>query len=167
MKINKIFILSLVLLLAGCSTEKHLTYSYITTDSAPTPSVDTNAQAQLADAANSVGGSLQQMSAIDKATHPRARMPAPANPEAIGMAQQTSLDWNGPIQPLLEKIASASNYRLSVLGNAPPIPIIVSINETNVPLAEILRNATYQVEKQANVVVYPQTRTIELRYYSS
>lgn len=168
MKAKKfLIVLPLALLLAGCSTEKHLTYSYITTDSAPSPSVDTNAQAQLSEAANSIDGSLQKMSAIDKATHPKAKIQPPKNPKAIGMAQETSLDWTGPIEPLLEKIASASHYKLSVLGKKPAIPVIVSINETNVPLAEILRNATYQVEKKADISVYPSRKTIELRYRSS
>lgn len=167
MKLNMFLILPLVLLLAGCSTEKHLTYSYITTNSAPSASIDKNAQTQLADAANSVNHSLQQMSSIDKATHPKAKIKAPMNPKQIGMEQQTSLNWNGPIEPLLRRIAQASNYKLRVLGQRHAIPVMVSIDENNVPLATILRNATYQVEKKANVVVYPSTKTIELRYYSS
>lgn len=156
-----------ILPLAGCTVHKELSFSYIPTGTAPIKSNDQNAQDQLAEAATSVGHSLQQMSAIQMAIHPKAKLPPPLNPAVIGMAQQTSLEWTGPIEPLLRRIASESHYKLRVLGKEPAIPVIVAINSTNVPLADILRDATYQVEKKANITLYPSTRTIELRYYSS
>lgn len=153
-------------LLFGCSTHKTFTYSYITTDSAPVPIGDVNSQAQLAEAAVTVGHSMQQISAIDMAIHPTAKLQQ-LNPDMIGMAQQTSLDWNGPIEPLLRKIAAICHYHLRVLGTAPPIPVIVAINYDNVPLADIVRNAAFQVEKKAAITIYPETKTLELRYYTS
>lgn len=167
MKFKNLLAMPLSLLLMSCTTHKHLTYSYITTDSAPVPVVNRNAQAQLAEAATSVGHSLQQMGAIQLAIHPKAKLREPLNPATIGMAQQTSLDWTGPIAPLLRKIAEASHYKLHILGKEPAIPIIVAINANNVLLADILRNATFQVEKKANITLYPATKTIELRYYPS
>lgn len=168
MKRKLIWLLLLPILpLAGCTVHKKLSFSYIPSGSAPVKSNNKNAQDQLAEAATSVGHSLQQMSAIQMATHPKAKLPAPLNPASIGMAQQTSLEWTGPIEPLLRRIANESHYKLHVLGKKPAIPVIVAINSTNVPLADILRNATYQVEKKANITVYPSRRTIELRYYSS
>ncbi len=167
MKIKHLWLIPLFCILAGCTVHKKLTYSYITTDSAPVQATDVNAQAQLSEASVDVGHSLQQIAAIQLATHPKAKLAEPLNPDLIGMAQQTSLDWTGPIEPLLKKIAQASHYRLRVLGDKPPIPVIVAINANNVPLADILRNATFQVENKANITLYPATRTIELRYYSS
>jgi defect-in-organelle-trafficking protein DotD len=167
MKYKHLWLLPLTVLLIGCSSHKTLTYSYITTDSAPVQVGDVNAQSQLAQAAVAVGHSMQQISAIDIATHPTAKLQQPMNPDTIGMAQQTSLDWTGPIEPLLRKIARNSHYRLRVIGQEPPIPVIVAINSDNVPLADILRNAAFQVEKKANIVVYPATKTLELRYYPS
>lgn len=167
MKLKLLWILPVIGLLSGCATQKHLTYSYITTKSAPINTTDVNAQSQLSEASVDVNHSLQQMAAIELATHPKAKLPAPLNPALIGMAQQTSLEWTGPIEPLLQKIAEASRYKLRVLGQEPAIPVIVAINETNVPLAEILRDATYQVENKANITLYPGTKTIELRYYPS
>jgi len=167
MRLKTLSLIVLALLLVGCSTHRYITYSYITTDSAPIPTTNKNAQDQLAEAATSVGDSLQKMSAIQIATHPNAKLPPPLNPGMIGMAQQTSLDWNGPIEPLLSKIATASHYKLRVLGKKPAVPVIVAINVTNVPLADILRNARFQSEKKANITLYPATKTIELRYYPS
>lgn len=167
MKINKFLIIPVVLLLAGCATTHKIKYSYITANSAPVQSTDRNAQAQLAEAASSVGHSLQSLSAIQMATHPRAKLGAPANPKAIGMAQQASLSWVGPVKPLLRKIAAASHYRLRVLGRTPAVKPIVQVNSRNQTLAAILRNVRYQVEKQATIKVYPSSRVIELRYHSN
>lgn len=167
MKLKSLWLLPVIIVLAGCTVHKQLTYSYITTDSAPVKTSDVNAQAQLAEASVDTSHSLQEIASIQLALHPKSKLPEPLNPALIGMAQQTSLDWTGPIEPLLKKIATASHYRLRVLGNAPAIPVMVAINANNVPLADILRNATFQAEKKANITLYPATRIIELRYYST
>lgn len=91
-------------------------------------------------------------------------MPPPPDPAAVGMADLASVDWSGPVEPLLQKLACASCYRLKVLGRRPAIPAIVTITEENKPIADILRNVSYQVETKAEIVVYPCRKIIELRY---
>ncbi len=168
MKISKlILLLPVVIALSGCSKTIHMKYSYITANSAPVNAVDRNAQSQLAETSASTSKSLQQLSAMQMAVHPKAKLAAPLNPKRLGMTQITSLNWNGPIEPLLRKIADASHYKLHVLGTKPAIAVLVSIDAHNQTLAEILRNATYQVEKKAAVKVYPGRHIIELRYYRS
>ena len=170
MKISKILIISSVLLLAGCASDSKrivdLNLNYVTASSVPTGGVDKNAQAQLAEAASSVNQSLQQLSAIQVAKNPNVKIPT-LNPAATGMTQQASIDWNGPVEPILNKIASATGYHLRILGSNPAIAVLVSIDADNQTMAEILRNVTYQVEKKASVSVYPATKIIELRYYAS
>ncbi len=158
-------------LLTGCaepgSDITKVKLNYIPTDKMPVVSTDQNAQSGLAQSAQSVSGSLQELSAIQKATHPGAKIAPPVNPQVIGMAQESSIDWTGPVEPLLTQIANASHYKLQVIGTKPAVPAIVSINMKNTPLATILRNATFQVEKQADITVYPSSKTIELRYYNA
>jgi defect-in-organelle-trafficking protein DotD len=81
-----------------------------------------------------------------------------------GMGGSISIDWSGPIQPLLEKMAHMTQYKLKIMGNEPPIPIIVSVTAKNAVIADIIKNAGLQAGKRANIVVYPNTRIIELRY---
>jgi defect in organelle trafficking protein DotD len=167
MKLKYFLSIMFLMLLTGCGpTKKHLVLSYITTDSAPVPAVDQNSQAQLAEAAVSVGKSLQQLASIELALHPKSKLRPAMNPRAIGMSEGTSINWTGPVEPVLQKIARAGRYKLRVLGYKPAIPIIVSVYEENKPLATILRDVTFQVIKQANITVYPASRVIELRYYS-
>lgn len=153
--------------LTGCGPEHHnyMLLKYVTADSAPVQAVDKNAQAEIAQAASSVSNSLQNLDAMVIATHKHVNMPVPVNATAVDMAQIVSITWHGPVQPLLKQIAKASNYHLNVLGTPPSIPLLVNINATNETLADVLRDATYQVAKSATVSLYPTKRMIELRYH--
>ena len=170
MKILKLSMLCLVLGLAGCSDSKRvvdLHLSYITAHSAPVNSSDANAQAQVAIAATTSSGALEEISAIDAASNPTSPVQKPWDAHAIGMDQLASIDWNGPVKPILEKIADASAYHVRVIGIEPPIPVLVIVNANNQQVADILRNVMYQVHTKADIKVYPKTKTLELRYYPS
>ena len=125
------------------------------------------AETNLTAAANSVSKSLAELAAIERATHPQAVLLSPMDPNMIGMAQLASIDWSGPVGPFVKKIAAASKYRLNVLGTPPGIPILISISAKDTPLADILRDATFQCGKKANIVIYPASKIIELRYVKS
>lgn len=81
-----------------------------------------------------------------------------------GMGKLASLDWSGPIEPLLEKVGELTSYRVKVLGPTPAIPLIITISCRERMIADILKDAGLQAGKKANVVVYPTSRIIELRY---
>lgn len=157
-------------LLASCSDNKKivdLNLKYVTAKTAPTETVDKDAQAQVAQAATAVGQSLQHLSAMQMANQPRSKMRKPLNAKFIGMGQLASVSWTGPAEPLLQKIAKATHYRLRVIGDKPAVPVLISINMQNQPVASILRNVIYQVVSKASVAVYPKSRTIELRYHGN
>jgi defect-in-organelle-trafficking protein DotD len=170
MKRSALFALvaSLVTLgLTGCGPSHHnyMLLKYVTTDSAPVPAVDKNAQAQIAEAASSVSQNIQNLDAMTLATHKNIQMPTPVNAAHVGMAQIVSVSWHGPVEPLLKQIAAGSHYKVRVVGTAPSIPLLVNVNAENEALAEVLRDATYQVAKEATVQLYPKQRVIELRYH--
>lgn len=167
MKIKYLLLLSAIVLLAGCASGSKrmvdLRLNYVP-GGAPIHSPDRNAQAQVARTAKSVDHSLQELSAIQQATHSRVKMPKPLNPKASGMTRVASLSWNGPVEPVVRRIAKASGYRLRVLGNRPAVPVIINIEARNQILADILRNVRYQAQPNATIRVYPKSRVIELRY---
>lgn len=154
----------MLLMIAGC------THSYSSSQSpnkiviVSNDTITKDAETKLAESAESVSESLQQLAEIDRASHPQAKLPSPPVPEMIGMAQLASIEWTGPVGPLVEKIAAASRYKVRTLGHSPAIPILVSISAKSTPLADILRDATFQCGSKANIVVYPASKTIELRY---
>lgn len=166
MKIRLKIIISIssLLLVAGCSTS-HV--GPATTKNIAIISNDTGAreaEGKLADAALEISDSLRQLAEIERATHPQARLPSPPSAEIIGMNQLASVEWTGPVGPLVDKIAKATSYKLRVLGKQPAIPILVSISAKDTPIADILRDTTFQCGDKANIVVYPASKTIELRY---
>lgn len=123
-----------------------------------------DAEVKLTEAASSVSRSLNQLANIERAMYPYLRLPKPENPAALGMHHVASVDWNGPAEPLLQKLAQASHYRLRVLGHQPAVPVMVSVVKKDVPLADILRDVVFQSSKRANIVVYPGSHIIEMRY---
>jgi defect-in-organelle-trafficking protein DotD len=161
MKIKKkllIATLSLAqLVVMGCTTESKITLNNKGRDLRA-------ADIKLAVAADSASKSLKELAEIDRAIHPQARIPSPIDPDMVGMGQLGSIDWSGPVGPLVKKVANATNYKLNVLGKSPAIPILISITAKDTPLADILRDAGFQCGKQANIVIYPASKIIELRY---
>jgi defect-in-organelle-trafficking protein DotD len=144
---------SLCLLLCACA--------------APTPPRDHNCTAadnSLAEASYSVSRSIVDLAETTQAAHPTPNLTPPPSPASYGMGGMTSIDWSGPIEPLVQQLAKASNYRLRVLGRTPAIPVIVTVNTKNAMLGDILRDVGYQCGERAALVVFPNSRVIELRY---
>ena len=158
---NKNFFLIAVSLLAiqltGCATKPKIAINNDGQDLRA-------AGIRLAETAESVNKSLQELAKINRSLYPQARLPSPIIPDMIGMGQLGSIDWSGPVEPVVKKIAQATKYKLTVLGTLPAIPILVSITAKDVPLADILRDIAFQCGSKANIVTYPASRVIELRY---
>lgn len=163
-------LLPAIFLLASCSEGKKIVdlhLKYIPAHVVPAETTDQQSQEQIAEAATAVGQSLQELAAVQMTVHPPQQLRRPFNPQAIGMDKLASINWTGPVQPILKKIAQATHYKFSVIGKKPALPVLVSLDIHNQPLATILRSITYQVVMKANIAVYPKSRTIELRYHGN
>lgn len=169
MKINNIlkFCLCFMLFLTSCSQPPQtINYTYVATNQVPAETDRGDAQTQIAEASSSVGSSLAELSAIQIATNPGADLP-PINAYALGMTERVTVNWNGPVEPLMKKIAKISNYYYRSVGEEPAIPLLVSIDAKNQMLGDILQNLIYQVHTKADVLVDGRRRIIELRYHES
>lgn len=122
------------------------------------------AQAKLAEAASSVSRSLVSLAEIEQASLPPPKNYSPPDPATYGMANLVSIDWGGPVEPLVAQIAASSGYKIRVLGNPPAVPVMVFLSVKNVPLGNVLRDIGFQVNTKATVVVFPRNKVIELRY---
>lgn len=156
MKKTIIPVLAALTLLAGCVSD------YMP----PAPQPSDPAATKLAEAATSASHSLANLEGIRKAENPQYQKKLP-NAGNFGMPQLASIDWNGPIGPIVRKIAKGANYKLQVLGNPPSIPVIISINAKNQTLGHILQNIDYQAGKKAYIYVNSKSRTMQLRYARS
>ncbi len=122
------------------------------------------AEVQLAEAAVSISHSLYHLAQVEQAANPHAKLSPPPNPNSYGMGRLASVDWSGPIEPLIKRLAKASHYTFKKLGRKPAIPIIVTINTKNTPMGDILRDAAFQAHSKADVLVFPKRHVIEVRY---
>jgi len=123
-----------------------------------------DASVRLVETATAVSQSLNDLKAIEKASHPPLNGKFLSYPTSYAMTELVSVDWSGPIQPLLQRIARMSRHKLRIIGQSPASPVLVTVMARNTPLGYILRNADWQAGTKANVFVYPAIRTIELRY---
>ena len=128
------------------------------------PVSDDPAAIKLAEAASSVSQSLQDLSAIEQAANPQAAVKAPPNAGSYGMGQLSSIDWTGPLEPLVRRIASATGYKLQVIGKRPSQPVLLQIVAHDTPLGDVLQDAGFQAKNSANIVVFPTKKIIQIRY---
>lgn len=123
-----------------------------------------DATIKLAEAATSVSNSMLEMARVEKVVTP----PHVDNIETIPMTRNllahASVDWSGPIGELAERLAKAADLRLRVLGHPPAIPVLVSLNQADRSIAELLRDIDYQAGNKASIHVYPNSQVVELRY---
>jgi defect-in-organelle-trafficking protein DotD len=132
------------------------------------PAHPTQTQSQtyknLAQSADSVANSLVELQMTEQAAYPPVSVSEPPNPASYGMAVPVAAEWNGPIEPFVKQVVDITGYKLRVVGKPPVIPIIVSISEKNAPIGEVLRNVSYQCGRYADIVVFPSSKVVELRY---
>lgn len=118
----------------------------------------------LAEASYSVSRSIVDIAEREQAAHPDADVAPPPSPASYGMGGLTSVDWSGPIEPLVRQIAKAADYRVRIVGTRPAIPVLVTVYEKNAMLGDILRDVGYQGGERAQVLVFPESRVVEIRY---
>lgn len=157
MDMRKFSVLAIAsMLMTACSTTNS------TIDN--TSSVPDEAAIKLAETATSISQSLTDLKGIEKASAPPVNNKRLPYPTSYDMDQVASVDWSGPIEPLLQRIASVSGYKLRTIGRKPSIPVLVTIDARNTPIGYIIRDANFQAGTKATINVYPAVKIIELRY---
>jgi len=150
--ITAILLLPLILLQSACAPKANL------------PGPPSAADSALAESSFAVSRAISSLSETAQAAHPNTPIAPPPDPAEYGMANLTSIDWSGPVEPLTKEIARVTGYRLRVLGTSPAIPVMVSVYDKNMMIGDILRDVGYQCGRRASIVVFPDSRVIELRY---
>ena len=150
-KTRLFFVIAITFILLACSSQQPLVAS------------DPGAN-QIAQAAIASSRSLQTMAEVEQAALTPKTHVTPPLPASYGMGRIVSMDWSGPIEPLVAQIAHITGYQLKVIGKTPAIPVLVDVYARNEAVGTILRNAAYQADKRANVMLYPHRKLIELRY---
>jgi len=156
MKNSILLVITLSTFLVACASTTYKKPPY------NAPSND--ATIKLAEAATSVSNSMLEMARVEKVVTPPRIDNIQTIPSTRGLLEHASVDWSGPIGELTERLAKAADLHLRVLGHPPAIPVLVSLNQADRPIAELLRDIDYQAGNKASIHVYPNSQVIELRY---
>ncbi len=92
---------------------------------------------------------MLEMARIEKVITPPSKDNTLTITNAYNLQARASVDWSGPIEELTARIAKASHFKIRVLGQAPAVPELISLNIKDESLAEILRDIDYQAGKKA------------------
>ena len=110
------------------------------------------AEARLVAAALRAEAALSGLRRALAAERPLDDAPAPRLvPEAL--ARRVSLDWTGPLETLVERLADEAGYRFEAAGAVPVRPVIVEIDAESRPLIALLRDAGIQAGAAGLLVV--------------
>ncbi|MFI4954513.1 MAG: DotD/TraH family lipoprotein [Gammaproteobacteria bacterium] len=120
---------------------------------------------ELGEAAIAVSDSLDDLAAISAERAVVRIEPQTQDQLDYNLTQLASVDWTGPAEPLVQELAQAVNYHVRVIGKAPPNIVIVNLSKRNTPVGELLRDVTLQIQQHADLIIYPQSKLIEIHYH--
>jgi hypothetical protein len=155
-----------MLFLAACSSNTTVTPAGNSYASMSQNQINAQVQSSLTQAASQTQNSLAQLSSIEKMRFQNDNSLPLADVNDPALNEIITLQWNGPIEPLLAQIASLTGYQLQVFGKAPFSPILVDIDDTANPASAIslIRNVDVQAGLNAQILIFPTQKIISLRY---
>lgn len=119
--------------------------------------------ALLADAADRAAVALETLSAVEHSRSPGVSV-APVANAPMELRRAITIDWVGPVEPMVQTLANRAGYRSSVVGTSPPVPIVVSLDVQNKPIIEALRDVGLQMGQRADITVDSARHVVEIHY---
>jgi len=161
--IGLISLTCLSLVFSGCSSNKTSTSQVSGQIPAQQQAI---VDADLNQAAQSVSDSLSQLAEVEKANNLAGRYMPFEDIKDPALSKAVLINWYGPIEPVLSSIASKVGYKLQVYGKLPQTPVLVDIDTTQSQTGALdaIRNLDLQAGQNANILIYPGTKIISLRY---
>ncbi len=120
----------------------------------------------LAEAADRASTATETLAAVEFARTPSASVdPIENAPPELRRAM--TINWVGPIEPIAGQLSDRAGYEFMAIGNAPPVPVIVSIDVENRPVIDILRDIGLQLGKRGDIKVDARRKMIEIHYMTN
>ncbi len=119
--------------------------------------------ARLAEAADRVSNALETLAAVENARGPSIGT-APISGAPRELRRAVTVNWVGPVEPIMKMMAERANYGFEVYGNPPPNALVVSLDAENMPIIEVMRDLGLQLGNRADVKVSSDNRVVEIHY---
>lgn len=150
-------LLAVVLMMAGCQGNP------VRIDNPQLAADPDKVSAMLAQAADRSSKALENLAAIEQTRAPQVNMAPPADLPAE-LQRGVTVNWVGPVANVAKMMADRASYSFRVLGDEPPTPIVVTIDQENVPIFDVLRSIGLQMGNRGDINVDAANRTVELTY---
>ena len=145
----------LSLLLSGCAVHGRVDQQLV---AEPDP-----LSLRLAAAVDKASGALETLASVEQARNPGASIQAvPYAPQEL--RRTMTVNWTGPIEPIVQRLADRAGYEMQVNGDVPPAPVVVTLTARQKMVIDVLRDLGLQAGQRADVVVDPERRVVELNY---
>ena len=118
---------------------------------------------KLVEVSTSVSQSLRELAQIQRSVNSVDHFKDDPKIIQVKLNDKTTIDWTGPVESVLKRIAKTSHLSFRTIGNPPPVPVIVSVNKRDVLITDLIRDIAYQVQSQASVIL-TKDRIVEVRY---
>ena len=117
----------------------------------------------LAQAADKASTALETLAAIEQKRTPAASV-APIQNVPEELRRGMTISWVGPVEPITKTLANHSEYRFVVLGDKPPVPIVVNLEAENTRVIDLLRDVGLQLGTRGGIKVDGSRKVVELQY---
>lgn len=157
----------------GCSTEKNIpdykdseySQDLLRSVKLSKESFDNKSiEQKLTQAAVQASNALSSLAEVKKA---RSHDPLPIFPGQLAaedFSQLVTLDWSGPVEPVMKMLVEVSGYRLKVYGAMPTIPPVVTVDSKDVAVSDVIKDVVYQAQDQVDVKVDASSKEVQLYY---
>lgn len=82
------------------------------------------------------------------------------------LQRPTTVEWTGPAAELVGELSRNIGYAFSVVGNAPPVDVMVSVSAVDEPAVKVFENISYQIARFGEVFVDPNGKRVEFRFHT-
>ncbi len=121
----------------------------------------------LAEAADRASVALETLAAIEQSkSSDISAVPPPVENVPPELKRAVTVNWVGPVEQITKKMAERAGYQFMILGDQPPIPVVVSLDVENRPVLDVLRDLGLQMGRRANIRVDGSRRIVEIHYAS-
>lgn len=138
--------------LGGCATPPVATPEQVSAE-----------QRMLAESAERIADALAKLAIIEQSSQ---RIYAQAiTPVEIpsDLQLRVAVDYQGDVKPLVYQLAQTVGYTVQTFGRSSTVtPVNIQADDRSV--GELLADVGYQAAWRCDVVVFPESRTVELRY---
>ena len=117
----------------------------------------------LAEAADRSSRALETLSAIEQYKSPESSI-APIRNAPIELRRAVTTTWVGPVEIISKTLADKAGYGFMILGDEPPVPIVISLDVENRQVIDVLRDIGLQMGSRADIIIDDEYKMVEIQY---